>query len=60
MHERVPLLADNERVFYQDLRPMFLDSDGTLNDLMTTDAIHLNAKGQAAWLAAIMKYIAAS
>ncbi|MCB1129683.1 MAG: prolyl oligopeptidase family serine peptidase [Verrucomicrobiae bacterium] len=59
LHKGVAPLADDERVFYQDLRPMFLEADGTLNDLMTTDAIHLNAKGQAAWLAAIMELISA-
>lgn len=57
LHMGVAPLADDRRVFYQDLRPLFLNADGTLNERMAGDAIHLNANGQQAWLAAIAERI---
>ncbi|MGB1259843.1 MAG: GDSL-type esterase/lipase family protein, partial [Akkermansiaceae bacterium] len=48
LHQGIKTLADNKTIFYHDLRPLFLNADGTMNDRMGGDAIHINGKGQEA------------
>jgi lysophospholipase L1-like esterase len=42
-------LADGASVTFVDLRPVFLDSDGALNERYTFDGIHLNGEGYLLW-----------
>ena len=56
LHKLIQPLADNKTIFYQDLRPLFLNTDGTMNDSMGGDAIHINGKGQEAWMNAVKPF----
>ena len=56
LHQGIQPLADNKMVFYQDLRPLFLNPDGTMNNRMGADAIHINRQGQEAWMKAIQGF----
>jgi len=53
LHEGIAPLADGKRVFYRDLRPLFLDEKGIHNGLMSGDGIHINDAGKEAWMKAI-------
>lgn len=57
LHTSNQPLADNQNIFYQDLRPLFLNKDGTLSGLMSDDAIHINAQGKEAWMEAALAFI---
>lgn len=46
-------LADDKKVFYKDIGAEFVEKDGTLKREIMPDLLHLNAKGYAAWAAAI-------
>lgn len=56
LHQLIQPIADGKTIFYQDLRPLFLKNDGTMNDRMGGDAIHINGKGQEAWMNAIKPF----
>lgn len=58
LHREIRPLADGARVFYLDLRPHFLNPDGTQNDRMSGDQIHLGAAGGETWMAAVDEFIA--
>jgi lysophospholipase L1-like esterase len=45
--------ADNERVFYLDIGPKFLDDDGTLSREIMPDLLHLNQKSYTIWAESI-------
>jgi lysophospholipase L1-like esterase/pimeloyl-ACP methyl ester carboxylesterase len=53
VHRAADQLAAHKRVQYQDLRPLFLDQTGHLNNFMRSDSIHINRAGQIAWMEAI-------
>jgi lysophospholipase L1-like esterase/pimeloyl-ACP methyl ester carboxylesterase len=53
VHATLPALATHARVDYLDLRRLFVDEDGTANDRMRKDRIHLTGAGMQAWLDAI-------
>lgn len=54
LHEHIADIGDDdEQVTYMDLRPLFLNDDGTLNGNMRGDAIHLTGAGYVAWADAI-------
>ena len=57
LHQGIAPLADGDRVRYVDLRPLFLEPDGTLNKNMSQDAIHITSQGQAVWLQAISEIV---
>jgi len=57
LHRLIKPLADNKTIFYQDLRPLFLKEDGGLNNLMRGDAIHINGRGQEAWMKAVQDFV---
>ena len=46
-------LADDKKVFFKDISAEFVEKDGTLKREIMPDLLHLNAKGYAAWAAAI-------
>lgn len=46
-------LGDGKRVFFKDIGENFVEKDGTLKREIMPDLLHLNAKGYAAWAAAI-------
>jgi beta-glucosidase len=45
--------ADNERVFYLDIGPKFLDDDGRLSREIMPDLLHLNQKSYTIWAESI-------
>jgi lysophospholipase L1-like esterase len=51
-------LADNKMVFYLDIGPKFLESDGTLSKEIMPDLLHPNAKGYAIWAEAVEPTVA--
>lgn len=53
LHRGIVPLADGKQVFYQDLRPLFLNPDGSTNARMRGDGIHISPAGQVAWFEAI-------
>jgi lysophospholipase L1-like esterase/pimeloyl-ACP methyl ester carboxylesterase len=53
VHRAAEKLGAQPRVLYQDLRPLYLDDFGSLNERMRGDAIHINRAGQTAWMDAI-------
>ena len=53
VHERIRGLGDDVRVFYRDLRSLFLGSDGEPNSCMAPDRIHITREGQEAWMQAL-------
>lgn len=57
LHTSIQPLADNQNIFYQDLRPLFLNKGGALSVLMSDDAIHINAQGKEAWMKAVLAFI---
>lgn len=68
VHERIRSIGEgtetdtlgyHPQVRYLDLRPLFLNEDGTPNDRMAGDALHINAAGKFAWLTTIDPWIAA-
>lgn len=58
VHARIADLDDGHRVFYRDLRPLFLDRDGRTNDRMRGDRVHITRAGQDAWMQAIAPFVA--
>jgi lysophospholipase L1-like esterase/pimeloyl-ACP methyl ester carboxylesterase len=58
VHELVAGLGDEERVLYRDLRPLFLEPDGSLAEGMAEDGVHVTAAGQDLWLAALDSLLA--
>jgi lysophospholipase L1-like esterase len=50
LHQSIAHLAEDSSVEYVDLRSHFLKDDGTLNQNMSADAIHITRSGQAAWM----------
>jgi lysophospholipase L1-like esterase len=46
-------LADDKHVFYLDIGPKFLESDGTLSEEIMPDLLHLSPKGYEIWAEAI-------
>jgi len=42
-----------DKVIYQNLHGLFLDEDGGFTNNMRKDGIHINARGQEAWMSAI-------
>ena len=57
LHRLIQPLADNKTIFYQDLRPLFLNADGTLNRNMRGDGIHPNGRGFETWMKAIKGFV---
>ncbi|XAL98621.1 GDSL-type esterase/lipase family protein [Phycisphaeraceae bacterium D3-23] len=54
LHDNIADIGDaDDQVTYLDLRPLFLNEDGTLNGNMRGDAIHLTGAGYVAWADAI-------
>lgn len=49
----LPPLADNNKIFFQDLGSVFLQPDGTLTKEIMPDFLHLSSKGYDLWTAAI-------
>jgi lysophospholipase L1-like esterase len=45
--------ADNQTVFWLDLKDTFLENDGTLRKQLMPDALHPNAEGYQQWAAAM-------
>lgn len=43
-------LADNKPVFWLDINPVFLNSDGTINADMLWDLLHPSPAGAEAWV----------
>lgn len=58
LHQGIADLADGEWVFYQDLRPLFLNQDGSGNRGMRGDGIHATASGVESWMKAIQQQLA--
>ncbi|MGI9455900.1 MAG: GDSL-type esterase/lipase family protein, partial [Aeoliella sp.] len=54
LHQEIAPLADGKKIVYVDLRPHFLTDDGTLNQNMSGDAIHISRSGQEVWMKALV------
>jgi lysophospholipase L1-like esterase len=52
LNYNIASLTKQESVSYLNLQPAFTDADGTLRRNLTTDGIHLNARGYQVWQAA--------
>ena len=57
IHTLIAPLHNGKNIIYLDLRPLFLNPDGSLNNLMSNDTVHINQKGRQAWLNALEKTI---
>lgn len=61
VNRQIEKFADNKKVFWLDLSPHFLESDGTLSKRLFQDEkpypIHLNAEGYQAWAKAMQPKI---
>jgi lysophospholipase L1-like esterase len=57
-NELIAKLADGQNVFYLDIGPKFLGSDGTLSPDIMPDYLHPNAKGYEIWASAIEPTVA--
>lgn len=53
-------LREPDDVIYLDLRELFLNSDGSCNENMRGDRIHISPSGQQAWLQAVRPTIEAA
>ncbi len=49
-------IADDNKVYYLDLYPIFVTGDGRLRSDLTTDGLHLNREGYLVWRSAIALY----
>lgn len=47
-------MADGEKVVYQDLSEVFLESDGTISKVVMPDLLHLSGEGYRRWAEAIV------
>lgn len=56
LNRKVQQLADTKNVTFVNLYPLFVKS-GQMNSSLTTDGVHLNAKGYRIWENAIRKYV---
>jgi lysophospholipase L1-like esterase len=52
LNYNIASLTKQESVNYLNLQPAFTDADGTLRRNLTTDGVHLNARGYQVWQAA--------
>lgn len=52
-NQRLSFISQQQNVRYLDLAPYFADTDGNLQQSLTTDGLHLNAQGYANWQRAI-------
>jgi lysophospholipase L1-like esterase len=57
-NERIAKFADDQHVFYLDIGPKFLDSDGTLPKKIMPDLLHPNAEGYEIWAKSIEPTVA--
>ena len=53
INERIAKLDDGKHVFYKDIGPKFLNSEGGLARAIMPDLLHLSPKGYAIWTEAI-------
>jgi len=49
LNKRLALIAQEEKVQFLDLHPLFADAQGNLQEKLTTDGLHLNSAGYAIW-----------
>jgi lysophospholipase L1-like esterase len=54
INELIQKYADNRRVFYKDLSPLFLEPDGKISKTFKPDALHLTPAAYAQWADAIL------
>jgi lysophospholipase L1-like esterase len=55
LNPQIAQIAQKSGVVYLDLHSQFRDSDGALRSDLTTDGIHLSARGYATWQASLQR-----
>ncbi|MBF2076687.1 MAG: hypothetical protein IGS50_23405 [Synechococcales cyanobacterium C42_A2020_086] len=53
LNHHIATVTRQEGVHFIDLQPAFADADGNLRASLTTDGLHLNARGYQTWQAAV-------
>ena len=51
LNAKIAALADNQRVFYLDVNPIYDDANGNLDAKYTSDGVHVYAKYYPRWTA---------
>jgi lysophospholipase L1-like esterase len=49
LNRQLAAIAENERVIYLDLYPLFADAEGNLKTELSTDGLHLSPQGYLVW-----------
>ena len=57
LNAKIAALADNQRVFYLDVNPIYDDANGNLDAMYTSDGVHVYAKYYPRWTAWISENI---
>lgn len=55
-NRRLAALAEQTRIEFLDLQPLFADKEGFLRSDLTTDGLHLTAQGYLVWRSAIQTF----
>ncbi|MGQ9869631.1 GDSL-type esterase/lipase family protein [Leptodesmis sp.] len=55
LNQRLAIVAQEEGAEFLDLHPLFVDSQGNLQDRFTTDGLHLSLAGYQAWKSQLEK-----
>lgn len=56
VNRRLATIAQQKKVAFLDLQPLFTDNEGFLRPELTTDGLHLNQQGYLVWRSAIQTY----
>jgi lysophospholipase L1-like esterase len=56
LNRKIRELATQKEVKFLDLQPVFTDAQGLLREDLSTDGLHLNSQGYAAWQGAIQTF----
>ena len=57
IHARIAPLGERDEVTYLDLRSLLLEEDGSANDCLRGDGIHITGEGQRAWMSALVPVV---
>lgn len=55
-NERLSLLADGQQVIYLDINPLLCDENGDLQEVYTSDGVHLKAEFMSVWVDFLKQY----
>jgi lysophospholipase L1-like esterase len=57
LNQRLAIVAQEEKVEFLDLHPLFVDSQGNLQEPLTTDGLHLSLAGYQVWRSQLVRFL---